>query len=151
VSGKFEVYVISFPAGDLKQQISTDGGGQPRWTWDGKQVHYRTLNNQFMTVDLKLGATIEHAIPRPLNLASTTQPTAGEPTRHMWSIASDGSILIRVPLGAGVAGGGAQAIVLAPQIAPTGQGGPAASTRSPVTSGLTAILHWPSVVTKGGK
>jgi len=151
VSGKFEVYVISFPAGDLKQQISTDGGGQPRWTWDGKQVHYRTLNNQFMTVDLKLGATIEHAIPRPLNLASTTQPTAGEPTRHMWSIASDGSILIRVPLGAGVAGGGAQAIVLAPQIAPTGQSGPATSTRSPVTSGLTAILHWPSMVTKGGK
>ena len=151
VSGRFEVYVTSFPAGDLKQQISTDGGGQPRWTWDGKQIHYRTLNNQFMTVDLKLGASIEHAIPRRLNITSTTQPTAGEPTRHMWSVASDGSILLRVPLGAGVAGGGAQALVLAPQIVPSGQGGPAAATRSPVTSGLTAILHWTSLVTKEGK
>jgi eukaryotic-like serine/threonine-protein kinase len=151
LAGRFEVYVISFPAGDLKQQISTEGGGQPRWTWDGKQIHYRTLNNQFMTVDLKLGSTIEHAIPRRLNITSTTQPTAGEPTRHMWSIASDGGILLRVPIGAGVTGGGAQAIVLAPQIAPTGQGGPAGTTRSPVTSGLTAILNWTSLLNRGGK
>ena len=73
VSGKFEVYVISFPAGDLKQQISTDGGGQPRWSWDGKQIHYRTLDNRFMSVDLKLGATIEHAIPRSLSITPTVQ------------------------------------------------------------------------------
>ena len=151
VSGRFEVYVVSFPKADLKQQISTDGGGQPRWSWDGKQVHYRTLNNQFMSVDLKLGATIEHAVPRRLTIASTTHPTAGEPTRHMWSVASDGSILVRVPLGSGVAGGGAQAPVLAPQFAPAGQSGATASTRGPVTSGLTAILHWTSLLSKGGR
>jgi len=151
VSGRFEVYITSFPAADLKQQISTDGGGQPRWSWDGKQIHYRTLNNSFLTVDLKLGATIEHGIPRTLSVTTTTQPTAGEPTRHMWSVASDGSVLVRVPLGAGVAGGGAQAVVLPPQIAPAGQGGPAAATRAPVTSGLTAILHWTSLLTQPGK
>jgi Tol biopolymer transport system component len=151
VSGRFEVYVISFPAGDLKQQISTDGGGQPRWSWDGKQIHYRTLTNSFMTVDLKLAATIEHSKPRALAVPTTIHPTAGEPTRHMWSVASDGSILVRVPLGAGVAGGGAQAVALPPQIAPAGQAGAAAGARGPVTSGLTAILHWTSLLTQPGK
>ena len=151
VSGTFEVYVISFPAGDLKQQISTNGGGQPRWSWDGKQIHYRTLDNRFMTVDLKLGATIEHAIPRQLSITSTTNPTAGEPTRHMWSIASDGNIILRVPLGSGAAGGGALAPVFPPQITATGSGVAAATTRSPVTSGLTAILHWTSLLKQGGK
>jgi hypothetical protein len=98
-----------------------------------------------MTVDLKLGASIEHAIPRPLAITTTNNPTAGDPMRHMWSIASDGGMLVRVPLGSGVAGGGALAPVLAPQFTPVGQGGPAPATRGPVTSGLTAILHWTSL------
>ena len=152
VAGRFEVYVISFPSGDLKQQISTEGGGQPRWSWDDKQVHYRTLDHRFMTVDLKLGATIEHAIPLPLSITSSTTVTAGDPTRHMWSIASDGSILVRVPVGSGAAGGGATGPVLAPQVAPAGQiGSTAATARSPVTSGLTAILHWASLLKGGAK
>jgi serine/threonine protein kinase/Tol biopolymer transport system component len=151
VPGRFEVYVISFPAGNLKQQISTDGGGQPRWSWDSKLIYYRTLDNRFMTVDLRLGATIEHDSPKLFNILSTSQPTAGEPTRHMWSIASDGGILVRSPIGSGTSGGGALAPILAPQFAPSGQGGLAAATRSPVTSGLTAILHWASLLTQAGK
>ena len=69
----------------------------------------------------------------------------------MWSIASDGNILVRVPLGAGAAGGGASAPVFPPQVAPAGQGAGAAATRGPVTSGLTAILHWTSLLGKEGK
>ncbi len=149
VPGTFEVYVISFPSGHLKQQISTNGGGQPRWAWDGKQVHYRTLVNSFMTVDLKLGATIEHAAPRPLTVSTTIQPTAGEPTRHMWSIASDGSILLRVPLGGTGAAGGGAATIFPPEITLAGQGR-VASGRSTVTSALTAILHWPSALQTDG-
>ena len=151
IPGRFEVYVISLPSGELKQQISTDGGGQPRWSWDNKQVHYRTLNNQFMTVDLKLGATIEHAAPRPLSLSTTVNPTAGDPTRHMWSIAQDGNILLRVPLGAGVAGGSATAPVFPPEFTPAGQGCVSPATRGNVTSGLTAVMHWPSILTKAVK
>ncbi len=145
--GRFQVYVVSFPAADLKQQISTDGGGQPRWSWDGKQVYYRTLDNRFMVVNLRLGTKIDHDVPRPVSLLSTVQPTAGDPTRHMWSIARDGRFLIRAPLGTG-GGGGGLAPILAPQFTPAGQSATAASGRSTVTSGLTAILHWPSMLTK---
>jgi serine/threonine protein kinase/Tol biopolymer transport system component len=150
--GRFQVYVISFPAGDVKQQISTDGGGQPRWSWDGKQIHYRTLDNRFMSVDLKLGATIEHAVPRAMSGATTNNPTAGDATRHMWSIASDGRILLRVPPGSGAVGGGAVAPVLSPQFTPAGRGGTAAAAaRGLASSGLTAILHWTSALPNAGK
>ena len=39
-SGRFEVYVRSFPDGTGKRQISTSGGNQPRWSRDGKEIFY---------------------------------------------------------------------------------------------------------------
>ena len=33
-----EVYVVSFPKPDQKRQISTNGGTQPRWREDGKEL-----------------------------------------------------------------------------------------------------------------
>ncbi len=150
-SGSFQVYVISFPAGDLKQQISTEGGGQPRWSWDGKRLFYRTPDNRFMEVDMTLGARIDSSLPRVLSLPTSTNPTAGDPTRHMWSIASDGRFFLRVAPGSGAAGGGGAAPALTPVITPAGQAGVSPSTRSTVTSGLTAVLHWTSSLPKAGK
>jgi len=150
-SGSFQVYVISFPAGDLKQQISTEGGGQPRWSWDGKQLFYRTPDNRFMEVDMTLGTRIESSLPRALSLPTSANPTAGDPTRHMWSIASDGRFFTRVAPGSGTTGGGGSSPVLPPIFTPAGQAGTAASTRSTVTSGLTAVLHWTSALPKAGK
>ena len=72
--GKFEVYVMSFPAGDVKQQVSTDGGGQPRWRRDGKELFYRTLDNRLMAVDIALGAKIEPGVPHLLFTSPTTSP-----------------------------------------------------------------------------
>ena len=39
-TGRYEVYVRSFPDGERKWQISSNLGGQPRWTRDGKQLFY---------------------------------------------------------------------------------------------------------------
>ncbi len=39
-SGRFEVYVRPFPEGGGKWQISTNGGTQPRWSRDGKELFY---------------------------------------------------------------------------------------------------------------
>jgi TolB protein len=146
--GRFQVYVISFPRGDLKQQISTEGGGQPRWSWDGKTLYYRGSNNRFMAADIRLGAAIDSSAPRELGPVPATHPTAADPTRHMWAVARDGRFLIRVPPGAGGGRGGAGAPVLAPQIASAGRSEPGAGTRGPVTSGLTTIVHWTSALPK---
>jgi len=44
-SGQEEVYVRSFPDASAKTQISTDGGGEPRWRADGKELFYLDLED----------------------------------------------------------------------------------------------------------
>ena len=39
-SGRDEVYVELFPKGGARWQVSTNGGGQPRWRGDGKELFY---------------------------------------------------------------------------------------------------------------
>ena len=39
-SGRFEVYVKPFPEGDDKWPVSRNGGDDPRWSQDGKELFY---------------------------------------------------------------------------------------------------------------
>ena len=39
-SGRFEVYVQRFPEGGGKVQVSAQGGVQPRWRGDGRELYY---------------------------------------------------------------------------------------------------------------
>jgi len=39
-SGQLEIYVRSFPGGKEKWQISTNGGNQPRWSRNGREIFY---------------------------------------------------------------------------------------------------------------
>ncbi len=41
-SGSNEVYVRPYPPGPGKWQLSSSGGGQPRWSADGRELFYRT-------------------------------------------------------------------------------------------------------------
>jgi Tol biopolymer transport system component len=45
-SGRFEIYVVSFPKLESKRQISEDGGTSPFWDRNGKLFYY--LSNGFM-------------------------------------------------------------------------------------------------------
>jgi len=40
-SGRLDVYVRSFPNPGAKIQVSLDGGGEPRWSADGRELFYR--------------------------------------------------------------------------------------------------------------
>lgn len=40
VGGESQVYVTSFPAPGARYQVSPNGGSQPRWSSDGKQLFY---------------------------------------------------------------------------------------------------------------
>ncbi len=63
-SGNWQVYVVSFPASDQKNQISTSGGAQPHWRRDGKELYYLALDGKMMAVGIKADAKIEPGIPR---------------------------------------------------------------------------------------
>ncbi|MGA2716258.1 MAG: protein kinase [Bryobacteraceae bacterium] len=68
-SSRREVYVIPFPGPGGKRQISTAGGGVPRWRRDGKEIFYAGLDGKLMAaeVTLKTGS-IEVGQARPLGV-----------------------------------------------------------------------------------
>ena len=39
-SGNGEIYVAEFPSGQLQSQVSNNGGVEPRWSDDGKEIYY---------------------------------------------------------------------------------------------------------------
>ena len=60
-SGRFEVYVRSV-AGDTTRVISTEGGVEPRWSRDGRELFYRSGNAMF-AVEVSTDGTFERGRP----------------------------------------------------------------------------------------
>jgi hypothetical protein len=46
--------------------VSTDGGGQPHWRRDGKELFFIAPDRRLMAVDTKLGATFSMGTPHAL-------------------------------------------------------------------------------------
>ncbi|HEV2288264.1 MAG TPA: hypothetical protein VGR81_04855, partial [Candidatus Acidoferrales bacterium] len=51
-SGRREIYVVPFLHGSGKWQVSTGGGGYPRWRRDGKELFYLSPDNKLMAVEI---------------------------------------------------------------------------------------------------
>jgi serine/threonine-protein kinase len=60
-SGDFEIYVRSYPGTGGKWQISTAGGAVPKWSNNGKELLYRTEDNQIMVVTYTASGDSFHA------------------------------------------------------------------------------------------
>jgi len=89
-SGKFEVYVRSFPAAaGGKWTVSAGGGYQPRWGRDGKELFYFTAGGRLMSVDVTPGVTFKAGIPKFLFQAPIFGggATTGN---HYWDVAPSG-------------------------------------------------------------
>jgi eukaryotic-like serine/threonine-protein kinase len=65
-SGRYEVYVQSFPTPGGKWQISTSGGAEPNWRRDGTELFYLGTDHKLMAVEVKSGSTFETTAPRSL-------------------------------------------------------------------------------------
>jgi Tol biopolymer transport system component len=56
-SGGFnEVYVTSFPTAGNRWRVSSNGGSFPRWSRDGKELFYRTLDGTLMVTPVRTDA-----------------------------------------------------------------------------------------------
>ncbi|HEX5473349.1 MAG TPA: protein kinase [Vicinamibacterales bacterium] len=64
-SGRAEIYVQEFPQPRHKWQISTNGGVEPYWSRDGKELFYRAGRN-IMAVPVTLGASFVAGTPAAL-------------------------------------------------------------------------------------
>ncbi len=64
-SGRYEVYVRSFPGPGPKQPISKDGGTEPAWAPDGRELFYRN-GDKMMVVDWRTHEEFTTAKPKLL-------------------------------------------------------------------------------------
>jgi Tol biopolymer transport system component len=92
-----EVYVQSFPPTGAKYQISTNGGAQPHWRADGRELFYIAQDGKLMAVPVKTGATFEYGSP----LALFQMPVPQTPGSSGYAVSPDGQrfLLRTIPAG----------------------------------------------------
>jgi eukaryotic-like serine/threonine-protein kinase len=66
-SGRDEVYVTSYPPQGRRWQISQNGGREPRWRRDRKELFFFAADNRLQAVPVKIsGSDFEAGPPQPL-------------------------------------------------------------------------------------
>jgi hypothetical protein len=85
---KFEVYVQNFPTAAGRWQVSTNGGLQPKWRRDGRELFYLALDGTLMAVPVALNALPEVGKPQPL-FQTRIEATTGF-IWHQYDLAPDG-------------------------------------------------------------
>jgi eukaryotic-like serine/threonine-protein kinase len=95
-SGRQEVYVQEFPEAKSKWQVSPDGGREPFWRADGRELYYRSPNAKLMVVPVEKGAAFVAGTPQPL-FQARFPPVIG---RGLYRPTPDGQrFLVVSPLG----------------------------------------------------
>jgi eukaryotic-like serine/threonine-protein kinase len=92
-SGRPEIYVQPFPGPGGKSQISSNGGAQPRWNKNGKEIFYVSLDSKMMAAPVKLspdGQSLETGTPMalfPVRIAGGPVPGFN---KQQYAVSSDG-------------------------------------------------------------
>jgi eukaryotic-like serine/threonine-protein kinase len=73
-TGKWEIYVTSFPEARGKWQVSTGGGEQPRWRADGKELFYFSSDYKMMAAPVTTGTNFDAGVPVVLFQGIPRQP-----------------------------------------------------------------------------
>jgi len=85
-SGDMEVYVTQFPGPGGKWQVSTDGGTEPRWSANGREIFYLDATQNLVTVPVSIGTTFKAGLPETLFDAGLFPVVA----RNRYLVTSDG-------------------------------------------------------------
>jgi hypothetical protein len=88
-TGKWEIYVTSFPDARGKWQVSTGGGEQPRWRGDGKELFYLSSDGKMMAAPVTIGASFDVRTPVALFQATPRQPISSR-DQFVYDVSRDG-------------------------------------------------------------
>ena len=88
-SGQNEVYIKPWKVMGETKIISTQGGSQPQWRGDGKELFYLALDGTMMAVELK-GETLTPGNPKSLFQTSLNVSTSED----QYAVNSDGQIFL---------------------------------------------------------
>ena len=86
-SGTLEVYVQPFPASGARWNISTNGGAQPAWHRDGKELFYMSGDKRLVAVEVKAGTSFE---PGARNVLFQTRVSGLVNARNHYVVSKDG-------------------------------------------------------------
>jgi Tol biopolymer transport system component len=116
-SGRNEVYVRAFPSGDGKRLVSIQGGIEPKWRRDGKELFYLALDRKLMAVPVSTGSTFEAAPAVALFETRMSVLLTAAYSRNQYVVSADGQrFLINQP--------------------------PAGASSSPIT----VVVNWPATL-----
>ena len=91
-SGMTEIYVQNFPPAGGRWQISTEGGAEPSWNPNGKELFY-LRGDKLMAVDVKTETgRFEPGTPRVL-----FEAPVGNALRNVYVVSPDGQALALLP------------------------------------------------------
>ena len=97
-SGKWEVYVTSFPDARGKWQVSSAGGEQPRWRADGKELFYLSPDGKMMVAQVTTGANFDSRTAVALFQGAPRQPVLVSDL-FVYDVSRDGQrFLINTPV-----------------------------------------------------
>jgi serine/threonine protein kinase/Tol biopolymer transport system component len=97
-SGRWDIYVASFPDFQNKLQVSNGGGAQPLWRRDGKELYYLTLDGKMMAIETIAGTGVALKAGAPKFLFET-RLRRPKPVLDQYGVSPDGQkFLIAEPL-----------------------------------------------------
>jgi len=86
-SGQQEIYIVPFPHGSGRWQVSSGGGNIPRWSRDGKEIFYLAPGNQLMSARVaEQNESLEVGQAQPLFQVSPAQGSLGP----VYDVSADG-------------------------------------------------------------
>ena len=91
-SGRYEVYVQPYPGPGGKWQISADGGTEPMWNHNGRELFYRS-GNKMMAVEITTQPSFSAGKPKVL-FSGEYQPTPNMNSHY--DVSSDGQRFLMV-------------------------------------------------------
>jgi eukaryotic-like serine/threonine-protein kinase len=93
-SGQYEVYVSSFPDMKSKRMVSSGGGGEPRWSHDGRELYW-VSGGRLVAAAVPLGPSFNPGAPRALFSVEGYRRARNHP---QYDVAPDGRfVMIREP------------------------------------------------------
>jgi Tol biopolymer transport system component/tRNA A-37 threonylcarbamoyl transferase component Bud32 len=97
-SGMYQVIVQSFPdPNGGRWQITAQGGIEPKWRHDGRELYYIAPDGKLMAVPVAPGPAFQAGSPSALFQTPLVQSRGQSPRDRRYDVAPDGRFLIAVP------------------------------------------------------
>ena len=91
-SGRYEIYLQPFTGSGERIPVSVDGGTQPRWGRDGRELYFVSLDEKLVAVPIRLNDDSPPQLSTPVALFQTLISGGAVPgaNRQQYDVSADG-------------------------------------------------------------